>query len=175
MRPLLRTAFLLSFLIGIFPSAFSQLRNLSEYTQDCINKDKTYFTLNDKGAAEFGWASEWTHVTANAEEGKAAIFIWHFKDGSKAYSLQAEDIGDIGKNAGYLLSMKSANLEDSHRKKIQPLTRDNYPVKVELWIGEINDSAGFSPETLGDAVCFVAPSIEFNRSYHFSDCPAAEK
>jgi hypothetical protein len=174
MRRLAGAAFLL-LINAISPSGFSQLRTLSQYTEDRINAEKTYFVLRETGAAEFGWASEWTHTTANANPDKSAIFLWHFKDGSKAYSLQAEDIGEIGKNAGYLLSGRSSNLEDIRRKKIQPLTRNNYPVKIELWIGKIEDTTGFSTEIMGDALCLDAQSIEYNRSYHFSSCDPGEK
>jgi hypothetical protein len=175
MRFAIGTSLIVFLMTAMSSSGFSQLRNLSEYLQDCINVEKTYFILRDTDVTEFGWASEWTHVTANATEGKAAIFLWHFKDGSKAYSLQVEDIGDIGKNSGYLLANKSANLEDVHRKKIQPLTRNNFPVKVELWIGTIENEAGYTLETLGDAACFNESKIENNRTYHFSECPAAGK
>jgi hypothetical protein len=175
MRFAARVSFLLFLMAVMSSSIFSQLRNLSEYLQDCIHAEKTYFILRDTDVTEFGWASEWTHVTANAIEGKAAIFLWHFKDGSKAYSLQAEDIGDIGKNSGYLLANKSSNLEDVHRQKIQPLNRNNFPVKVELWIGTIENEAGYTLETLGDAACLNESKIENNRTYHFSECPAAVK
>jgi|WetSurMetagenome_2_1015567.scaffolds.fasta_scaffold423216_2 hypothetical protein len=175
MRLLGGAAFLVFLFYAISPSGFSQLRNLSEYSQDRINTDKTYFILYDTGESEFGWASEWANMTPPTYEGKAAMLLWHFKDGSKAYSQHVEDIGDIGKNFGFLIAAKSSSLEDIHRKKIQPLTRNNYPVKVELWIGKIEDATGFSPEILGYAVCFNGPGIEYNRSYHFSDCPDAEK
>jgi hypothetical protein len=160
---------------GLSSFAVSQLRNLSEFTQDRINTAQTYFVLHDNGDAEFVWASEWTHTTANANDGKAAIIIWYFKDGSKAYSQQGEGIGEIGKNSGYSLTNKSSSLEDIHRKKLQPLTRMNYPVKVELWIGEMGDSTGYSPEMLGDEACFQAAGIEYNTSYRFSTCRAGEK
>jgi hypothetical protein len=169
-------AVFLMLLVGILsPFAISQLRNLSEYSQDRINIARTYFVLHETGKAEFVWTSEWTHTTANANDGKSAIFIWHFKDGSKAYSEQGEGIGEIGKNSGYLLTNAASNLEDIHRKKIQPLTRNNYPVKVELWIGEIGDSTGYSPELLGDEACFKASSIEYGISHKFSGCRAGEK
>jgi hypothetical protein len=150
--------------------AFSQLRNFSEYSQDCINKEKTYFLLQEKAGADFGWASEWTHTTANAHPEKAAMFLWHFKDGSKAYTRQGDLLGDAGQATGYLLCDQSATLEDASRKKVQPMSKANYPVKVELWIGEIGDSSGFSPETLVDSACFNAQSIEYNRRYNFADC-----
>jgi hypothetical protein len=149
---------------------FSQLRNLSEYSQDCINREKTYFLLQEKDGADYGWASEWTHTTAYANPEKAIMFLWHFKDGSKAYTRQGDLLGDAGQSTGYLLCDQSANLQDASRKKIQPMSKTNYPVKVELWIGEIGDSNGFSPETLVDAACFSAQSIEFNRRYNFTDC-----
>jgi hypothetical protein len=167
-------AFLL-FLLIANRTGFPQLRNISEYTQDRINPEKTYFVLHDNGDAEFGWTSEWTQMTALALDGKSAIMIWHFKDGSKAYSQQGEGIGYIGMNSGYLLTNKASTLEDIHHKKIQPLTRDNYPVKVELWIGEIGDSTGFSPEKEGDEVCFESPAIKYNVSYSFSNCSSEEK
>ena len=170
MSSLTRTAIFLILLTN--SSAFSQLRNNSEYTHDGINLDKTYFVLRDTGAAEFGWASEWTNASADFYADKGAMFIWHFKDGSKAYSLQEQEIGEIGKNSGFLRERKSSNLEDIHRKNVQPLTRNNYPVKVELWIGEIGDAKGFSPEIFGAAICLnsKAETIEYNHPYHFSSC-----
>jgi hypothetical protein len=166
-------AALLVFLMNAMnPSGFSQLRNNSEYLQDGINTDKTYFVLQDTGAAEFGWASEWTNASVDLYSDKSAMFLWHFKDGSKSYSLQELEIGEIGRNSGFLLARKASNLEDIRRKNIQPLTRNNYPVKVELWIGKVGDSTGFSPEILGAAVCLnaQAQSIEYNRPYRFSSC-----
>jgi hypothetical protein len=71
---------------------------------------------------------------------------------------------------GYLLTSRSPNLEDIHGKSIQPMTRDNHPVKVELWIGEIGNTTGFSPETLVDAVCLDARTIEYNQPYQFANC-----
>jgi hypothetical protein len=170
MRCFLGTVFL-SFLLNIAaPSGFSQLWNNSEFWQDRINTDKTYFVLHDTGEAEFGWASEWTNTTVMNNEEKSAMFLWHFKDGTIAYSLLEKHIGNIGRNAGFLLTKQSSNLEDIHRKPIQPLTRNNYPVKVELWIGKVEDSTGFVPEFMGEAVCLDSQSIEPNRQYHFSGC-----
>jgi hypothetical protein len=156
------------------PLGFCQLRNFSEYTVDRINTKLTQFSLHDSSNPEFIWASEWTFETATFGDGKSAIFIWYFKDGSKAYSQQGEGIGEIGKNGGYLLSNTASNLEDIHRKKIQPLTLDNYPVKVELWVGEIGDSTGYSPEIKGDEACFNAPGINYKISYYFSACPSSK-
>jgi hypothetical protein len=48
---------------------------------------------------------------------------------------------------------------------------DNYPVKIELWIGEIDDATGYKPETKGDEACFEAPEITYNDPHYFSDCP----
>jgi hypothetical protein len=170
-----KSIFLLLLMGSLSPFASSQLRNISEFTQDRINNEKTFFILHDTGEAEYAWASEWTTATAYAADGKSAILVWHFKDGSKAYSEQGTGIGEVGKSSGYLLTNKSRNLEDIHRKKIQPLTRDNFPVKIELWIGEIGDSTGYSPEMLGDEACFKAPNIGNNISNHFSSCRAGEK
>jgi len=157
------------------PAAFSQLRNLSEYQQDCINTDQTYFALRDTGAADYKWVSEWTHITANGYPEKSAILLWYFKDGTRAYSRQGEYIGDTGGIAGYLQTNQSSNLQDVHRKSIQPMTRENYPVKLELWIGEIGETTGFSPENLVDTVCFDEKNIEFNKTYHFSSCPGSNR
>ncbi len=175
MRPFTRSAAFLILLIN--SSGFSQLRNNSEYLQDSINTDKTYFVLHDTGVAEFWWASEWTNASVDLYSDKSAIFLWHFKDGSKSYSLQEQEIGEIGKNSGFLLERKSSNLEDIHRKSIQPLTRNNYPVKVELWIGKVGESPGFSPEIMGAALCLAAQpqSIEYNHPYHFSSCEPGDK
>jgi hypothetical protein len=170
MRHIFSIVLMAVLLSAAVPSAFSQLRNLSEYSQDCVHLDKTYFVLRDAGAADFGWASEWTHTTANAYPDKAAMFLWKFKDGSKAYSRQGDLIGDLGQATGYLVAEHSANLEDVHRKKIQPMTPSNYPVEVELWVGEIDDSTGYAPETLVDRVCFDAQRIQPNDSNHFSKC-----
>ena len=176
MHRLFRGAAFFILVLGVTgPSGFTQLRNISEYLHDRLDPDKTYFILRDSGEAEFGWASEWTADTTIACEGKSAMLLWHFKDGMKAYSELAEDVGNIGKNTGFLIAAKSSNLEDIHRKKTQPLTRSNFPVKVELWIGTIGESAGYSPEVLGDSVCFNSPGIEQNRSYHFSSCPHEAK
>jgi hypothetical protein len=170
MHRLMRAASFAFLLNVAIPSGFPQLRNLSEYSQDRINTDKTYFMLQEKDAADFVWASEWSHVTANAYPEKMAMFLWHFKDGSKAYSQQGDLIGDLGQMTGYLLTNQSANLEDVRRKKIQPLSRSNYPVKLELWIGVVENSTGFTQEMLVDAACFDANSIEYNRPYHFANC-----
>ena len=171
MRRIIPGIFFVVLLSVLIASGFSQLRNISQYTRDRINPDQTYFVLHDNGSAEFVWSSEWTQMTAMAYDGRSAIFVWHFKDGSKAYSQQGRGIGEIGKNTGYLVTDKSAGLEDIHRKKIQPLTLNNYPVKVELWVGDIGDSQGYSPEFLGDDACVSVPGIEYNILYRFSECP----
>jgi hypothetical protein len=162
-------------LIIAVPSGFSQLRTNSDYSYDRINTEKTYFILHDAGAAEFAWASEWTYATVDSNSEKAAMFLWRFKDGSIAYSEQTELLDNMGKNRGFLLTSRSANLEDIHRKKIQPLTRNNYPIKVELWVGQINDSTGYAPEFLGETLCFDAQSIEPDRQYYFSSCESEGK
>jgi hypothetical protein len=166
----IKGVFLLFLLVSLVPSASSQLRTFSPYNWDRINREKTYFVFHETGKAEFVWASEWNHATAYANAEKSAILVWHFKDGSKAYSEQGEGIGEFGKNTGYLIEDKSDKLDDIHCGKIQPLTLDNYPVKVELWIGTIDDSTGYVPEQVGDAVCFEADSIEYNTPYYFSNC-----
>jgi hypothetical protein len=151
------------------PAAFSQLRNTSEYSQDRINTEETFFVLHDQGAADFGWASEWTMYSSIDYEEKCAMLMWHFKDGSKGYAMQAKDIGETGRGIGYFISGKSSNLQDVNRKPIQPMTRSNYPVKLELWIGEIGET-GFSPKVLIDTACFDGQAIQPNRAYHFSAC-----
>ena len=151
------------------PAAFPQLRNASEYSQDRINTDGTYFVLRDEGAAEFGWASEWTMYSSMDYSEKCAMLVWHFREGSKGYAMQAEDIGETGRGIGYFISGKSSDLQDANRRPIQPMTRSNHPVKVELWIGEMAET-GFSPKLLVDTACFDAKAIEPNRVYHFSPC-----
>jgi hypothetical protein len=161
----------LVFLLNITPPpGFSQLWNISDYLHDRINTEETYFILHDTGEAEFAWASEWTNDTVQNNENRSAMFLWHFKDGTIAYSLQQQFIGDIGKNAGFLVTAQSQHLEDIHRNQIQPLSRNNYPVKVELWIGNVGHSNGFSPEFMGEAVCLNVQSIEPDRKYLFSGC-----
>jgi hypothetical protein len=150
-------------------SAFLQLRRVSEYEQDRINPEKTYFTLRDTGAADFGWASEWTMYTSIDHEEKSAILLWQFKDGSKGYTTLLKEIGEAGKTLQYMISGKASGVEDVYRKPILPLTLKNYPVKVEIWIGRI-ESTEYFPEILVDAACFNAPTIELNRTYYFSGC-----
>jgi hypothetical protein len=171
MRHIILVAFMAVLLGAAIPSGYSQLRNLSEYSLDCINVDQTDFTLREKDAAEFRWASEWTHTTAYAYPDKKAIFVWKFKNGSKAYTNQGDFfLGDLGKASGYLITGQSTNLEDVRRKGIQPMTASNYPVELELWIGEIEDSTGYAPETLLDKVCYDGQSIQLDHPHRFSRC-----
>lgn len=171
MRHIFSMAFMAVLLSAASHSGFAQLRNLSEYSQDCIHINQTNFVLRENNAADFQWASEWTHTTAYAHPDKKAIFLWKFKDGSKAYSNQGDFIlGDLGKASGYLVTGQSSDLEDVHGKKIQPMTLSNYPVALELWIGEIEDSNGYVPETLLDSVCYEPQNIRLNHPHHFSGC-----
>lgn len=170
MRHVLSIGFMAVLLSAAGPSGSAQLRNLSEHSHDCIDINQTSFTLHEKNSAEFHYASAWTHMTVNAHPDKKAIFVWHFKDGSKAYSRQGDIIGDMGRVTGYMVTDHSTDLEDVHRKKIQPMTSANYPVNLELWIGEIEDATGYAPETLVDRVCYDAKSIQPNEPHHFSGC-----
>ena len=171
MRHLKRFALLLFLLNAAALLGIGQLRNPSKYFENRINTDLTQFILHDSGNPEFTWASEWAFDTVQYNGGKAAILIWYFKDGSKAYSLQCGDVDEIGKQFDYLLTNKASYLEDIHRKKIQPLTLDNYPVKIELWLGEIGETTGYSPEMKGSEVCLNASTIKYNTPYYFSRCP----
>jgi hypothetical protein len=171
MQHCIKTVSLIFLMNCTIPFANGQLRNFSEYDWDRINTEQTHFVLHDTGEAEYIWVSEWNHRTAYAADGKSAIVVWHFKDGTKAYSQQGEGIGEFGKTTGYLISDEASHLEDNHRNRIQPLSLDNYPVKIELWIGEIEDSTGYNPEAKGDEACFMETAIEYNISYHFSSCP----
>jgi hypothetical protein len=173
MTPLRKVAILFVFLIAAHPLAYSQLRNLSPYDQDRINPDQTGFILHDNGTADFLWASEWTQMTAQSHNDEAAIFVWHFKDGTKAYSRQGELVADFGKGTAYLLAQKASTLEDANGNKIQPLTKTNYPTKVELWIGTVTEAKSYSPNSMVDYLCFPSSNIEPNHTYHFSDCPQA--
>ena len=144
---------------------------MSEYSQDRIHRAETGFTLRENGVAEFRWASEWTHFTANNYPEKKAILVWKFRNGTRAYS-HDEDffIGDLGKIVGYLVSGAAKYLQDIHGKKIQPMTRSNYPVELELWIGEIDATTGYVTEVFVDRVCFDAEKINLDLPHHFSDC-----
>jgi hypothetical protein len=173
MSPLRKVAFLLVFLITALPLAYSQLRMHSPYEQDRINPDQTGFTLHDNGTVDFQWTSEWTEMTAQSYNDEIAIFVWHFKDGTKAYSRQGELVADFGKNTAYLLTQKASALEDASSNKIQPLTKTNFPTKVELWIGSITESKTYAPKSMVDYLCFPSSEIEPNHTYHFSDCPQA--
>ena len=166
------------FLLCLFaaaPAGMPQLRNLSIYGQDCINTDQTFFVLRDTGAAEFSWATEWTHLTANNFPEKTAMLVWHFKSGSKAYSRVIDQLGDAGGSTGYFLAGKSADLKDAQGKTIQPMTRDNYPVKIELCVGDFVESKGFTPEVLIDTACLETQKIDVNHPYYFTQCESATK
>jgi hypothetical protein len=170
MRLMMQASSIVILIFAVTQPGFSQLRNLSPYSWDCINRDGTYFVLHETGTADYHWSSEWTHMTVNAYADGVILFVWHFKDGTKAYARQGESVGDLGQITGYLVTDQSQNLQDVHGGKIQPMTRENYPVKVELWIGQIGDTAGFTPGTLFDAVCLNAQTVDYGRPYHFGDC-----
>jgi hypothetical protein len=171
----IRAASIAALLIGANPSGHSQLRSISPYSADRINPDGTYFVLRQPPSAAFGWASEWTQGTVQDNADKHAFFVWQFKDGTKAYAHQSDFIGDVGKTVDYLVKSESPNLESAKRDKIQPLTRANYPTRVELWLGEFNEQTGYRTETLIDSACFDSPGIEHNQTYHFSECRASPK
>jgi len=170
MRFCRRAVFLILLISGPILYASAQLRNMSQYSRDRINTEQTGFVLHNTGEAEYVWVSEWTHMTAYAAADKAAILVWHFKDGTKAYSQQGEGVGEFGKTTGYLITDKAAELEDVHRRKIQPLSRGNFPVKIELWIGEIDGSTGYLLQEKGDEACFEADAVEYDTPYHFTSC-----
>jgi hypothetical protein len=170
MHGIIRMALLMVLLTVFCPPGFSQLRNHSPYFHDRINTDQTYFVIHDTNAADFAWASEWTEESAMNYSEASAIFVWHFKDGAKGYAQQGEHIGDFGMVTSYLLTDKASSLIDIHRNKIQPLTRTNYPVKVELWIGEAEKKADLKLNLLIDTVCLEAQNIENNRTYNFVNC-----
>ena len=151
--------------------AFSQLRNASPYVQDRINIENTYFVLYDANEADFSWASEWTQTTARTQAEMTALFKWHFKDGSVAYTRQGQYVGDIGMFQPYLLTDESKNLKDIHGDPVQPMTLANYPVKIELWVGTAEDQKDFKPEILVDSLCFNEEKIEYGYAYYFYDCP----
>ncbi len=152
-------------------SGFAQLRYNSDYAVDRLNTEQTSFTLHDSGAAEYSCASEWTTLTVQTNLTKTVLFVWHFKDGTKGFARQVEYVGDIGALTEFLMIHPFSNLEDKQGKKIQPMTRENYPVRVEVWIGETAEATGHVPEILIDKACFDAQSIEFNRPYQFKNCP----
>ena len=175
MHRLIVIVLVFAFLGSAGPSGFSQLRNLSPYLQDRINAEHTFFILkDDAGSASFGWAFEWTHLSVNAYADKQAIFVWHFKDGTKTYSLLGETIGEAGMVTSYLVTSESQNLEDARRQKKQPMTRSNYPVKIEFCIGEVGTDGIYKPEMLVDAACFDGSGIEYGHTYHFAECKSGE-
>ena len=151
-------------------SGFSQLRMPSPYSQDRINLGTTHFVLYDENKAGFEWASEWTQETARTYDNKSAVFLWHFKDGTKTYAKQGEFIGDFGMLRDYFATDKASELKDINGKPAQPMTLKNYPVKIELWIGTVDDKAGFTTETLVDSACFESDTIEYGHEYFFNSC-----
>jgi hypothetical protein len=170
MHRFMGVSFFAFLLCAVCPSVFSQLRYNSEYSQDRINTDLASFMLHDSGAAEYQCASEWTTMTIQSYLNNTVVFLWHFRDGTKAFARQAEYVGDIGKLTGYLVSNKTPDLEDQQGKKIQPMTRNNPPVRVEVWIGDFADSKGYSTDMLIDKACFDAQAVEYNQLYHFEAC-----
>ena len=168
--------FMGAFFLGLLISAtalpvHSQLRYNSEYSQDRINTEETSFALRKSGAADYRCASEWTTATVQAYLNDTVVFLWHFKDGSKAFARQAEYVGDIGKLTDFLVCNQAATLEDKRGKKIQPLTRDNPPVRVEVWIGTFSEAEGYSPAMLIDKACVDLQDLEYDQVYRFKDCP----
>jgi hypothetical protein len=171
---MLQAKYLAVFLFLLFNTvspAISQLRMHSPYEQDRINPDQTGYILHDDGTADFLWASEWTELTAQSCTHEVALFVWHFKDGTKAYTRHRDYLTDFGKNSGYLLAQKSSALEDARGNSIRPLTKNNFPIKVELWIAEVGETKEYSLKAIVDYLCLTSSSIEPNRTYHFSDCP----
>jgi hypothetical protein len=156
--------------IAAVPLANGQLRLPSEYYSDRINTEQTYFVLYDAQTAGFGYASEWTDATAYNFAAKNIILVWHFKDGTKAYSIMKHALGDLGQHTDYLVTEESENLLDRSYNPIQPLTLENFPVKLELWIGATGNQSGFKTEDLIDTVCFGESAIEYGYGYYFSPC-----
>jgi hypothetical protein len=163
----LSALFLLSTLV---PAGFSQLRMHSEFVEDRINLEHTYFVLYKSGEAGFGWGSEWTEDTVQIFEDKNAMFLWHFKDGTVAYTRQGVYVGDFGMLHPYIMTEESKTLKDVHNNPVQPLTLDNYPIKIELWVGTAGDEVDFKPETRIDSVCTDQKKIEFGYAYYFYGC-----
>jgi hypothetical protein len=170
MRQLCKTAFLVVFLAAFNYPGVAQLRYSSDYSVDRINTEQTSFTLHNSGSAEYRCASEWTTMTIQTNLTKTAVFVWHFKNGTKAFARQVEYVGDIGAQTEFLMINPFTELEDKRGKKIQPMTRDSFPVKVEVWIGEFSDSDGYSPESLIDKACFDSQTIEYDRVYQSINC-----
>jgi hypothetical protein len=142
MRRFVEAISLLAMLCVPGPCGFAQLRYNSDYSVDRVNTEQTSFLLKDSGAAEYHCASEWTTLTVQTNLTRTVFFIWHFKDGTKGFARQVEYVGDIGVRTEFLMTHSFADLEDQKGKKIQPMTRDNYP-----------------------------ESVEINLPYHFKSCP----
>jgi hypothetical protein len=171
MYPTMKTMLIMVVLCSATVSVHAQLRMHSPYDYDRINTTGTWFLLHETGKAEFTWASEWTQQTAYAFSDLSAIFVWHFKEGMKAYSRQGEFVGDFGRLTRYDLKQNQSELVDMNHHEIQPMNRNNFPVKLELWIGEVSETSGFDPQMLVHQVCFDASGIEYGRQYQFNDCP----
>jgi hypothetical protein len=162
---------LFSFLVHMAGyGAFSQLRSPSEYNRDGIDLEYTYFVIYEGDEAGYGWASQWTQSTARTYADKVAFFKWHFKNGTVAYSRQGKHVGDIGMITKYLLTDESEKLVDVEGNAVQPMTLENYPVKVELWMGDSDQPNRFEPELLVDAACTDQESIQQGYAYYFSGC-----
>ena len=89
MRFCVKTVLLLLVLSTAILTGFAQLRRPSEYMQDRINPEKTFFVLHDSGTAEFGWASEWTMYTSMDHVGQSA--------GGGVYSRGGRNRGAFGR------------------------------------------------------------------------------
>ncbi|HSW38765.1 MAG TPA: hypothetical protein VLL97_04665 [Acidobacteriota bacterium] len=172
MHLLIKPALMMTLLCAAAFSGYAQLRTHSPYHQDRINTDATRFTLHETDTAEFTWASEWTQETAQSFSDYSAIFLWHFKDGTKAYSRQGKYVGDFGRLTGYDPAESGSALTDGNLNATQPMTRNNYPVMLELWIGKAGESGRVDTQMLVDYVCFEGPGIEYGRPNYFSRCPA---
>lgn len=161
---------LLVIIFALSYSGYSQLRSPSEYNQDGIDLENTYFALYESEGAYYGWASQWTQTTARTYEDRIAFFKWYFKDGTVAYTQQGAKIGDIGMITKYLLTEEAAKLKDVEGKDLQPMTLDNFPVKIELWIGASEEPEGFKPEILVDVACNKRQTIKNEYAYYFAGC-----
>jgi hypothetical protein len=163
--------FAAAWMTAVSAAGFCQLRLNSPYYEDRINTDHTYFVLYDSSSAYFVWTSEWTQPTVQRHYDKPAVFFWCFKDGTVAYSRQLERLEPVGKNLQYIQTSEAPDLLDARGNPTRPLTLENYPVKLELWITGATDDNPFSPLELIDTVCLGEQEIEYEYGYYFSECP----
>ena len=160
MRPGIRVVVAVVLITVSEPFTYGQ----AGFPEDRIDTVNTTFAFGPN----FRWSSEWTSETVATHGDKNVMFLWHFKDGTVGYVFNGNHLSDAPL-VGYRMSNAGASpLEDINRNSIQPLTLTNFPVKVELYLGESEFFTTYVPQILIDTVCFGGESIESGQVYHLS-------